>query len=122
MEARNSLLKRHPQLRFVGLHLASLEWDVRQTAAWLDSFPLTMVYLAERIFHLQHQAVTEWQKVYDFFIQYQDRIIYGTDLITDDAPISLKGFGELRGLKLPREVIDKIYMENASTLLRFETK
>ncbi len=35
--------------------------------------------MAERISHFQYQAVTNWQKVHDFFIKYQDRLIYATD-------------------------------------------
>jgi len=38
------------------------------------------VDMAERISHLQYQALTQWQKVHDFFIKYQDRLIYGTDM------------------------------------------
>ena len=42
-----------------------------------------VVDTAERICHLQHQAVTDRQKVYDFFMKYQDRIMYGTDIVDD---------------------------------------
>lgn len=35
--------------------------------------------MAGRMRHTEKQAVGNWQKVYDFFIKYQDRIIYGTD-------------------------------------------
>lgn len=88
---------------------------------------------------LQLQAMQDWQKVHDFFIRYQDRLIYGTDRIADEAgePAAFKEHahqawlldwkffctgetmrspsfeGEFRGLKLPREVIDKIYRLNA---------
>ncbi|SDF04639.1 Amidohydrolase [Pricia antarctica] len=139
LEARNNVLKRHPKLRFVGLHLASLEYDVKEVAAWLDSFPLTMVDLAERIVHIQHQAVTNWQKVHDFFMQYQNRIIYGTDLITDDATRNheLEAYldkrykmdwdffaneqsitvpeikGTFKGLGLPPTILQKIFHANA---------
>jgi hypothetical protein len=104
------------------------------------------VDMAERISHLQYQTLTEWQKVHDFFIKYQDRIIYGTDLrrgamdivnngITDSEGIKKhshevwmrhwkffttdqkmrvpKVDGEFRGLKLPREVVNKLYRKNA---------
>ena len=144
LEARNKVLKRHPKLRFVGLHLASLEWDVAKVAAWLDHHPLAMVDLAERICHLQYQTLTHWQKVYDFFINYQDRIIYGTDFIMHhDQEISgLNAYldnryqldwdffaknnnmtapevnGTFKGLGLPPSVLQKIYTTNAKNTYR----
>ncbi|WP_034229101.1 amidohydrolase family protein [Aquimarina pacifica] len=139
IDARDKVLARHPNLNFVGLHLSSQEWETDLVATFLDTFPNAMVDLAERICHLQHQAVTNWQKVYDFFIRYQDRIIYGSDVIDDNslsdeqliaymderykkhwqfftrqemmsAPKVSENF---RGLGLPFEVIKKIYSENA---------
>ncbi|MEX1122242.1 MAG: amidohydrolase family protein [Balneolales bacterium] len=139
INARDHMLEKHPDLRFVGAHLASLEWDVDEVAKRLDKFPNLAVDLAERICHLQYQAVTDHQKVLDFMVNYQDRIIYGTDVIDDgtmsdqelrnhihalwlahweffttsktltaaEVPVSFKG------LKLPQEIIEKIYYKNA---------
>ncbi|MEQ8220645.1 MAG: amidohydrolase family protein [Arenibacter sp.] len=137
--ARNNLLKRHPNLRFVGLHLASQEWDTNEVAAFLDQFPNAMVDLAERICHLQYQTIDHWKKIYDFFITYQDRIIYGSDIIVDNSlpddvlirhmneryQNHIKYFtenewmtvrkvnGRFKGLGLPVSVVDKIYSANA---------
>ncbi|TLF45829.1 amidohydrolase family protein [Maribacter aurantiacus] len=139
LSARDRMLERHPKLRFVGLHLASLEWDVNEIAAWLDRFPLAMVDLAERIVHVQHQTVSAWQKVHDFFIKYQDRIIYGTDFIWADNHTKLELMeylderyqsdwdyfsghgtfkvpeveGNFKGLGLPSIVLNKIFNSNA---------
>ena len=139
IDARDRMLAKHPDLTFVGAHLASLEWNVEEVAQRLDRFPYMGVDLAERISHLQLQAVDDWQKVHDFCMKYQDRIIYGTDII-DDGSKSLaemekhahdirfrhwkfftsdekmrvpKVSGEFNGLKLPRSVVDKIYCTNA---------
>ncbi|MEQ9582608.1 MAG: amidohydrolase family protein [Arenibacter sp.] len=137
--ARNNLLKRHPNLRFVGLHLASQEWDTNEVGAFLDQFPNAMVDLAERICHLQYQTIDHWKKIYDFFITYQDRIIYGSDIIVDNSlPDDVlirhmneryqnhikyitenewmtvrKVNGRFKGLGLPVSVVDKIYSANA---------
>ncbi|MEX2396046.1 MAG: amidohydrolase family protein, partial [Balneolales bacterium] len=73
INARDHMLEKHPDLRFVGAHLASLEWDVDEVAKRLDKFPNLAVDLAERICHLQYQAVTDHQKVLDFMVNYQDR-------------------------------------------------
>lgn len=144
--ARDRMLEKHPDLRFVGAHLGSLEWNVDELAKRLDQFPLMAVDMAERISHLQHQAVTDWQKVHDFLIKYQDRLIYGTDLRVGASDVQAKGLtdaedirthahevwlrhwnfftsdktmevpkvkGAFQGMKLPKEVVDKIYRTNA---------
>ena len=140
--ARDNLLQKHPDLHFVGAHLGSLEWSIDELAMRFDRFPNMSADLAARICHIQKQAQDDWQKVRDFFILYQDRIIYGTDLGDDGDgdPAALKDYvhgvwmkdwkffttdeimtsqevdGEFRGLKLPREVIGKIYCTNAERL------
>ncbi|MCO5238346.1 MAG: amidohydrolase [Chitinophagaceae bacterium] len=139
IRARDHMLEKHPGLRFVGAHLGSLEWSIDELAIRLDRFPNMAVDLAERISHLQYQTISDHQKVRDFFIQYQDRVLYGTDIIIDntqgdnfisgaaqkiwmnhwqyftsdeimEAPELDRSF---RSLHLPREVVDKIYMNNA---------
>ena len=57
LAARDRMLDRIPGMRFVGVHLASLEWDVDRVAAFLDRYPNASVDLAARLVHLQRQAV-----------------------------------------------------------------
>jgi predicted TIM-barrel fold metal-dependent hydrolase len=137
--ARDHMLEKHPDLKFIGAHLGSLEWNVDELAKRLDKFPNMAVDMAARICHLQYQAKTDWQKVHDFCIKYQDRLLYGTDLLVSetDTPSAVKNRahdiwlndwrffttdekmqtsdfdGEFKGLKLPLTVIDKIYFKNA---------
>ena len=92
--ARDEMLANNPDLRFVGAHLGSLEYDVKELAKRLDQFPNMAVDMAERISHLQYQAISNWQEVHDFFIKYQDRLIYGTDLRTGASDIQAKGLTE----------------------------
>lgn len=139
VESRDRLLEKHPKLKFIGAHLGSLEWSVNELAKRLDRFPGMAVDLSSRMCHLQHQSIEGWQKVYDFFIKYQDRILYGTDtqteksddqeklaeevhelwvedwqyLTTDDEMEVSKVNGKFKGLKLPKSVVDKIYYHNA---------
>ncbi|WP_242067891.1 amidohydrolase family protein [Cyclobacterium marinum] len=89
--ARDKMLANNPDLRFVGAHLGSLEYDVNELAKRLDQFPNMAVDMAERISHLQYQAINNWQGVHDFFIKYQDRLIYGTDLRAGASDIQAKG-------------------------------
>ncbi|QNF32868.1 amidohydrolase family protein [Adhaeribacter swui] len=140
INARDHMLEKHPDLKVVSVHLASLEWNVDEIAKRLDKYPNLAVDMAARISHLQHQAVTDWQKVHDFFIKYQDRLLYGTDIIvppgenataaevkkdahqvwledwkffTTNESLSNSSDKNYKGLQLPREVIDKIYYQNA---------
>lgn len=139
IKARDHMLEKHPDLVFVGAHLGSLEWNVDELAKRLDRFPNMAVDMAERIAHFQYQAITNWQKVHDFVIKYQDRLIYATDIIVDGTktPSQMEEHahnlrvndwkffttsekirnaqveGEFQGLKLPKTVIDKIYRTNA---------
>lgn len=142
LAARDRLLDRYPEMRFVGVHLASLEWDVGRIATFLTRYPGASVDLAARLVHLQRQAVDDREKVRAFFMAFQDRILYGTDIargrdqgdaglaaeaheawladwrfLTGDALMQSGEFdGSYRGLALPRTVIDKIYRENARRL------
>ncbi len=139
LERRDSMLKKHPNLVFVGAHLASQEWSVDELAKTLDQFPLMCVDLAERISYLQYQSMEDYGKVYDFVIKYQDRILYGSDIIVDKAQnmeeerrkahelwmkdwvyfntdrlMTNESFNaEYKGLHLPKAVVDKIYSKNA---------
>ncbi len=139
IQARDHLLEKHPNLKFIGAHLASLEWDVDEIAKRLDKFPNMSVEPAERMGQLQYQSIQNWQKVHDFFIKYKDRIMYGTDLaeVSSDNADSVKKRAhdlwmrdwkyfttgdslqspmvneKFKGLNLPKTVIDKIYYKNA---------
>ncbi|HEY6517209.1 MAG TPA: hypothetical protein VIY50_13795 [Steroidobacteraceae bacterium] len=141
LAARDRMLAAHPGLRFDAVHLASLEWDVDRVAAFLDRFPQADVDLAARIGQLEYQAETHPGKVRQFFIRYQNRILYGTDdaygpadepqavaeiaadwrrdwrfLVTDDELRSPDLERPFRGMRLPRSVVDKIYRKNAVAL------
>lgn len=139
MAARDRFVAAHPALRFVGAHMASLEYDVDRLAAFLDRFPNASVDLAARMGQVQYQSVRDYAKVRDFFIRYQDRLLYGTDLTYEpggDAAEFKRSAdavwrsdwqylatgqtqhvdtvkADVRGLALPRAVIDKIYYTNA---------
>lgn len=76
MAARDHVLERRPQLRFVGAHLGSLEFDVEEIAKRFDEYPNFAVEIGGRTRYFMWQAR---DKVRQFFIKYQDRIMYGTD-------------------------------------------
>ncbi len=139
MQARDHVLEKHPRLQFIGAHLGSLEWSTEELAKRLDKFPNMAVDMAARISHLQLQSVTDYEKVRNFFIKYQDRLIYATDLeaggtinapelekkihdswtrdwnfLVGDAMMNSTGFdAAFKGLRLPKTIVDKIYRQNA---------
>jgi predicted TIM-barrel fold metal-dependent hydrolase len=139
INARDNILAKHPDLTFIGCHLASLEWNVDSLAKRLDRFPNMAVDMSARICHLQYQSAQDRKRVRDFCIKYQDRLLYGTDVgdsgnsdpdrfrksmhetwlddwkyfTSDDEMTSDKFRGKFTGLMLPKEVVDKIYNKNA---------
>jgi predicted TIM-barrel fold metal-dependent hydrolase len=139
MAKRDAMVSAHPKLAFVGAHMASLEWSTDEAAKFLDAHPNAVIELAARIAQIQYQSVRDYAKVRAFFIKYQDRVLYGTDLTLnpgDDAQAfktaahdywtsdwTYLATGETqrvdnidadaRGLALPKSVIDKIYYGNA---------
>ncbi len=139
MAARDRMLAKNPKLKFMGAHLASLEWSVDRLAAFLDRYPNTMVDLAARMGQVQYQSNLDPSKVRRFFIRYQSRLLYGTDLSQDPGadPEELRReahatwlrdwqylatYGSFRvpeldkpvhGLGLPKSVLREIYSGNA---------
>jgi predicted TIM-barrel fold metal-dependent hydrolase len=139
INARDNLLKKHPDLTFIGCHLGSLEWNVDSLALRLDRYPNMAVDISARTCHLQYQSAKDRNRVRDFCIKYQDRLLYGTDagysgssnpegfkkrmhdewtddwkyFVTDSEMTSDKFRGTFTGLKLPKSVVNKIYSENA---------
>jgi len=139
MAARDRLLAQHPKMRFTGVHLASLEYDVSRLARFLDAHPAVSVDVAARIGQLQYQSQRDRERVRAFFIKYQDRLMYGTDLaqsaeqddagfvsdmdtvwrrdwryfVTADSLAVPELDKPVRGLSLPRKVVDKLYRINA---------
>jgi hypothetical protein len=139
MAARDHLLEKHPALRFTGVHMASLEYDVDRLARFLDAHPAVNVDVAARIGQVQYQSQRNREKVRAFFIKFQDRLMYGTDLAQSEeqgdagfvadmdavwrrdwryfvtaGSVAVPELDQpVRGLSLPRVVIDKLYRLNA---------
>jgi predicted TIM-barrel fold metal-dependent hydrolase len=146
INARDSMLSKHPNLKFIGCHLGSQEWSFDELAKTLDRFPNMAVDLAARICHLQYQSAKDKNKVRDFLIKYQDRILYGTDISYSESKLDSNFFagiqatrikdwnyfsgemelksrdvdGAFTGLHLPKEVVDKIFYLNAVKWYKLE--
>ena len=142
IDARDRMLAKHPQLRFLAAHLASLEWSVDEMAKFLDRFPNAVMGTAARLGQLQYQSHEDRNKVIAFLNRYQDRVLYGSDMgvgptnkaepryqqarerwlrdwkyFNTDEMIKVPELDEpVQGLALPKQVVEKIYRINAQRL------
>ena len=130
---RNRMIAKHPNTIFIGAHVGTLPEELHQVAMWLDSYPNFHVDICARISDLGRQPYTARK----FLIDYQDRVIFGTDtrpdaeayriyyrfLETDDEYFDpagghhLQGRWMIYGVFLPDDVLDKIYYKNAVKIL-----
>lgn len=134
LAARDHFLAENPKLQVVGAHLGSMETDVDQIAMRFDRYPNFAVDTAARIVYLMMQPR---DKVRAFLIKYQDRVLYGTDLVVmpeDDTEKALAEWNDtyardwkffatnetfevkgrkVQGLGLPEPVLRKLYHDNA---------
>jgi len=135
LRARDHVLAENPDLRVVGVHLGSMEKDLDGIGADFDRYPNFAIDTAAR---MEYLMLAPREKVRSFFLKYQDRILYGTDLdllASANVSESLKewqstyirdwrflGTDEvfeysgktMRGLNLPEPVLRKIYRGNAT--------
>ena len=140
--ARDRMLAKHPDLPFLAAHLASLEWSVDELAKFLDRFPNAVAGTAARLGQLQYQSQRNRRKVIAFLTKYQDRILYGSDsgvgassalddryqairerwlrdwrYFTTSDMIQVPELDRpVRGLELPKPIVEKLYRKNAQRL------
>jgi predicted TIM-barrel fold metal-dependent hydrolase len=133
LAARDHFLAENPKLRVVGAHLGSMETDVDEIARRFDRYPNFAVDTAARVEYLMMQPR---DKVRTFLVKYQDRVLYGTDLVVmpkDDTEKALAEWNDtyardwkffatnktvevkgrkFQGLELPEPVLRKLYHDN----------
>lgn len=130
LAARNRVIVRHPNTTFIGAHVANYPENLAEVSRWLDAYPNLVVEISSRIAELGRQP----RAAREFFIEYQDRIMFGSDgprpaarlrpqwrfLETDDEyfpyaenPFPPQGLWNIYGIHLPDQVLRKIYHENA---------
>ena len=134
-----NLVQRHPGTTFIGAHVGCYGENLGWVGQMLDACPNYYIDISARLGELGRQPYTARK----FFIQYQDRILYGSDLSpdldayrlsyrlleTDDeyfnyntSEIPGQGRWYVYGLSLPDEVLRKVYRENAKRVLGLEMK
>ncbi|PCE64989.1 amidohydrolase family protein [Sediminicola luteus] len=127
---QHRMFKKHPKTKFVNAHMGWFANDLDRLSQLLDAMPNMYVGISAVIAELGRQP----RFAHDFFVKYQDRILFGKDswkpkefptyfrvLESSDEyfPYHKKyhAFWALYGLGLPDEVLKKVYYKNALKLL-----
>jgi uncharacterized protein len=132
LEARDRVIARHPHTTFIALHVANWPENLDYVSAELDRYPNMMTEFGAREAELGRQP----RRARDFFLKYQDRIMFGTDngmeeemyrnhfrwLETADEYFDYWGYPgqgrwKIYGMELPDPVLEKIYHLNAERVL-----
>ena len=124
-------VKKHPRTTFIACHLANCCSDLNRLGGMLDLYPNLYADIGARFAELSPIPRT----VSQFFIRYQDRIFYGTDMNPDPEmyrvtfrlletadehfyPVYFRKYHwPMHAWALPDEVLKKIYRENALRVL-----
>ena len=133
-------LARHPRLKLILAHFYFLADNLPQAAHFLDAHPLVCFDLAPHM-DMYREFSQDPAAARAFFLRYQDRILYGTDIDTRALdrgesgaafmryiPWLIRSFLErddvfgkpgqppYQGLGLPRETLERIYHLNFERL------
>lgn len=86
-----NLIRKHPETTFIGVHFGNYAENPDFVGNMLDKYPNYYIDIAARVPEFgRHNA----QKMHDFFVKYQDRILFGTDIgiYSDSLWLGSKGF------------------------------
>jgi predicted TIM-barrel fold metal-dependent hydrolase len=135
IESFESLVARHPATTFIGAHVACYVEDLDWVDRMLSTYPNLHADIAARIAELGRQP----RRARELFLKHGDRLLFGTDLFPpardiygihfrfletadehfpydpEDPPP--QGRWAISGLDLPKDVLRKVYEENASRLI-----
>ncbi len=127
---QHHIFKKHPNTTFINAHLGWMGNDLTRLGNHLDSYPNVMTEIGAVLAELGRQPRSARQ----FFIDYQDRILFGKDsynvaeyytyfrvLETKDEYFNYyrkrHAFWKMYGLDLPDTVLRKLYYKNALRIL-----
>mgnify|MGYP000091238986 CR=1 FL=1 len=128
LKQRNKVIENHPKTIFIGAHYGNYPENLGYVSSLLDKYDNFYVEFSARLSPLGLQPHTARRH----FIEYQDRILFGTDgcpdmsqyrtyfrfLETDDEYFDGHPWGErIYGLNLPDNVLEKIYRKNAEKII-----
>lgn len=130
IDEQHRMFKKHPKTKFVNAHMGWYANNLGKLAELLDEMPNMYVGIGAVIAELGRQP----RFAHQFFVKYQDRILFGKDSwkpeefptyfrvleSTDEYfPYYKKyhAFWSMYGLGLPDEVLKKVYYKNALKLI-----
>lgn len=132
MQTLENAVRENPQTTFIACHFANCSYNTDLIAQMLDKYPNLYVDNAARY----AETAPIPRHMQQFYAQYQDRTLYGTDMgmshdmyaITfrilesmDEHFYEADQFGyhwPLNGFGLDKEILKKIYHENAAKILQ----
>jgi predicted TIM-barrel fold metal-dependent hydrolase len=135
MNGFKNVVMRHKNTTFIGAHVGCYGENLAWVGQMLDDCPNYYIDISARLGELGRQPYTARK----FFIQFQDRILFGSDtgpdldeyrlyyrfLETDDeyfnynaSDVPVQGRWYVCGLYLPENVLKKVYRENAKRVLQ----
>jgi hypothetical protein len=82
LDQRNRVLERHPDTTFIGAHLGNYPEDLSYVDQCLRRYPNLNVDTSARIGEIGRHPATESRA---FFLEHQDRILFGIDLVLRSA-------------------------------------
>jgi len=130
MAEQHRMFKKHPKTKFINAHLGWLGGDLARLGKLMDEMPNMYTEIGAVLAELGRQP----RFARDFFIKYQDRIMFGKDswepteyytyfrvLETSDEYFDYyrkhHAFWKMYGLNLPDEVLKKLSYKNALKII-----
>src|SRR5262245_60242454 len=130
MTERNNMIRKHPNTKFILAHFGWHANDLARAGKLLDQNPNVYYDVAAVLYDFGRQP----RAAHDFFVKYQDRILFGKDSYQpDEYPYYWRvfetndeyfdyyrdyhAFWKLYGIGLPDQVLRKLYYQNALKLV-----
>lgn len=129
MAERDRLFKKHPRTTFIAAHMAWHANDLARLGKLFDEMPNVNAEVGAVLYDIGRQP----RAAHDFFIKYQDRLLFGKDSFQPEEYPSYwrvfetgdeyfdyyrnyHAFWKLYGIDLPDPVLKKLYFANALRL------
>jgi predicted TIM-barrel fold metal-dependent hydrolase len=126
MKERDNLFRRNPRTTFVAAHMGWHANDLGRLGRMLTEMPNVYVDLGAVLYDIGRQP----RAAHDFFVKFQDRILFGKDSYQpEEYPYYWRvfetrddyfdyyrdyhAFWKLYGIDLPDDVLKKVYYKNA---------
>ena len=131
MTERDNLFRKHPKTIFVAAHMGWQANDLGRLGKMLTDMPNVYTEVGAVLYDIGRQP----RAAHDFFVKFQDRILFGKDSFQpEEYPYYWRvfetrdeyfdyyrgyhAFWKLYGIDLPDSVLKKVYSENALKIAR----